>query len=344
MENSTGQKKVWTGSERVMGYIVALAIFGAIGYGLYYILPFLITLVTNVIIFGALVIGTGLLCWGVWANRKMISTAYQIIIKKIWKAMINSNPIAIMEIQYDTWLKQHEKLGLNINTLRASEEELLAIMEENKDFAQEKFKIAQMAKEINEKGEKTGQNYGNQATKNAILAQRRVESNKMFLPKLEAIRTALNYCERVYSAWTDDLELLKDDINEKKRNLKVLSRTNGVFEMAKSYINGNSNERIMFDEANEAYAERISMYVANIKGFVAQSKDWVYNKDIQDAIATEEGQKFLSMYDETSFNQLTDFRSLMSNNDVTFVQSAENMEKMETATFTRTSKVFDGLK
>lgn len=341
MENST--KKVWTGSERVMGYIVALAILAGIAYGLSIVLPFLITLVTNLFIFAGMVIGGGLLCWVVWSNRMMISTAYQIIIKKIWGAMINSNPIAIMEIQYDTWLKQHRKLDENITTLKASEQELMSIMDENSEFAKDKFKVAQKAKEIAE-GKKEG-NYAGQATKNAILAQRRVESNKMFLPKLQAIRTALNYCERVYNAWTDDLELLKDDIQMKKRDLKVLARTNGVFEMAKSYINGNSNERIMYEEATQAYAEKVSMYVANIKRFTEQSKDWVYNKDIQEAIETEEGQKFLSMYDESSFGELTDFRKLMDNpDDLSFVQSAENMGKIDASTYTKSNTNFDQLK
>jgi hypothetical protein len=342
MENS--EKKVWTGSERAMGYIVALAIFAGIAYGLFIVLPFLITLITNIFILVGMVGGAVLVIGVVWNNRKLISYTYQILVKKIWSAMINNNPIAIMEIQYGTWIKQHEKLNENIKTLKASEQELLSVMEDNADFAKDKFKVAQKAKELADEGKKTG-NYSGQATKNAILAQRRVESNQMFLPKLKAIQTALNYCERVYNAWTDDLDLLRDDINMKKRDLKVLSRTNGVFTMAQSYINGNSNERIMYEEANEAYAAKVSEYVANIKRFTEQTKDWVYNKDIQEAIETDEGQKFLSMYDETSFSKLTDFRALMENNDeVSFVQTSANMEKLDAATFTKSNTNFNDLK
>jgi hypothetical protein len=39
MENlSSGQKKVWTGSERVIGYLVALALLIGVGRGLYLII------------------------------------------------------------------------------------------------------------------------------------------------------------------------------------------------------------------------------------------------------------------------------------------------------------------
>jgi len=335
------EKKVWTGSERVMGYIVALAILGGIGYGLFIVLPFLITLVTNLFIFLGMVIGATLVVGVIWNNRKMISLAYQIIIKKIWSAMINSNPIAIMEIQCNTWIKQKEKLNENIKQLSAAEQDLLRVMEENKDEANDKFKEAKAAKELAES--RNNPDYARKSNKNAIMAQRRVESNKMFIPKLQAIQTALNYCTRVYDAWTDDIELLKDDIREKKRNLSILSKTSGVFEMAQSYLNGNSNERIMFDEANEAYAQRISEYVANIKRFTEQTKDWVFNKDIQEAIQTESGQQYLSMYDEDSFGKLTDFKALMEAQPTTFVEVSDNMNKIDTNTFTKGSS-FDGLK
>lgn len=340
---TSGQKKVLNGSEQVMGYLVALGLLFGVGYGLYIILPFLITLITNLAIFVGMVVGLSVLVYVLISNRKMISIGYQIIIKKIWKALINSNPIAIMEIQYDNWTKQKEKLNQNIVTLKASREELVAIMDDNKDVANTKFKEAQKAQEL--ATERNSPEYTRQATNNAIKAQRRVESNKMFLPKLQAIETALNYCQRVYDAWTGDLELLKDDINMKKRDLKILSRTNGVFEMAKSYISGNSNERVMYEEATQAYAEQVSMYVANIKRFTEQTKDWVFSKDIQEAINTEEGQKYLSMYDENSFNKLTDFRSLMEdNNNVTFVEASNRMGNVEASTFTKSNTNFDQLK
>jgi hypothetical protein len=342
---TTGQKKVWTGSERVIGYLIALALLIGVGRGLYLILPSLIALVTNLATFLALVFGILLVCYVIISNRKMISIGYQIIIKKIWSALINSNPIAIMEIQYDTWSKQKDKLNENIITLQATEENLLVEMKDNQKFAQDKLKEAKKSQEMAGEGENKDKGYANKATTNAILAQRRVKTNQELAPRLKAIQTALNYCKRVFDAWENDLLLLKDDINLKKKTLKTLSETNSVFDMAKSYINGNSNERIMYEEANQAYAEKVSSYVANIKRFTEQTKDWVYNKDIQDAIETDEGNKFLSMYDEDTIGQLTDFRTLLDNpEETTFVQASNNMEKMEASTFTRSNTNFDQLK
>lgn len=340
MESS--EKRVWTGSERVMGYIVALAILFAAGYGLSLILPFIITLFTNLITAIALVGGTIIVCGVIISNRKMISLAYQIIIKKIWSAMINNNPITIMEIQYSTWLKEKEKLNDDIKTLMAAEQDLLKVMKENQDEANQRMSEAKVAENL--AVERNNPDYQKKATVNAIKAKRRVDSNTMFIPKLQAIQTSLNYCKRVFEAWESDLELLRDDIQEKKRNLAILSKTNGVFKMAQSYINGNSNARIIFDEANEAYAAKVSEYVANIKRFTEQSRDWVLNKDIQESMDSQSGQQMLSMYDEETFSKITDFKSLMEPEADNFLESSDRMNKLETSTFTKSSGAFDGLK
>jgi len=339
MENT--ERKVWTGSERVIGYIFALALLIGGGYGLYIILPFLIGLVTNILIFVSMVAGTVIFIGLIVSNRKMISLAYQIIIKKIWSAMINSNPITIMEIQYSNWLREKEKLNDDIKTLQAAEEDLLRVMKENQDDANQKMSEAKAAEGL--AVERNNPDYKKKANVNAIMAKRRVDSNTMFIPKLQAIQTSLNYCKRVFTAWEDDLMLLKDDIREKKRNLSILSKTNGVFKMAQSYINGNSNARILFDEANEAYAQIISEHVANIKRFTEQSRDWVLNKDIQDSIQSESGQQYLSMYNEETFSKITDFKSLMEPEPENFLESSNRMNKIETSTFTK-GGAFDGLK
>lgn len=341
-------KKVWTGSERVMGYITAFALFCGLGYGIYFLLPFLIAFVTNLVTFLAVTGGTVLVCGIIIKNRKMISTAYQIVIKKIWSAMINSNPIAIMEIQYDSWLKDHKELNNNMKLLGQSEQELLADIKENGDFAKQKTLEAIQAKKLSETKPENKNIYESKSNKNAIMAQRRVKlTNEELLPRLQFIQTAYKYCDRIYNAWSDDLELLKDDIEFKKKTLKTLSRTNGVFKMAESYLNGDSNKRIMFEEAERAYADQITQHVAEIKRFTETTKNWVLNKDIQDAMDSEQGKNFLSMYSEENIGELeTGFKKLMEKNseDLTFLETSNNMEKVEASTFTKSSTNFDSLK
>jgi hypothetical protein len=79
--------------------------------------------------------------------------------------------------------------------------------------------------------------------------------------------------------------------------------------------------------ATEAYAEKVSNYVANITRFTEQAKDWVYDKDIQEAVWEDEGQQLLSMYDTDTFNKLTDFRSLVTKDEnMSFAQKSNEYQ------------------
>lgn len=324
---ATSGKKILAPNEKIVSWVVALGLITGIGWILYKVLPILISIVTNAIILGLLLGGVGLICWFIWANRGMIALRYQLIIKKMWRGIVKSDPISVMEVQWRKWSKKREELNQSIVTMKAGETELLMAMDKRQTDANAKFQAAKKASELSEK--KNDPEYGRKATKNSIIANRLMQSNKNLVPRLKAIQTAIAYCTKLYDKWGDDLELLKQDIDLKKGDLKLLESTSNAFDSAKSMLNNNPDERALWEMATEAYAERVSDYVANISRFTEQAKDWVYNKDIQEAEWEDEGNKLLSMYDEETFNQLTDFRSLVNKDEnASFVQSSNDYQKI----------------
>jgi hypothetical protein len=280
--------------------------------------------VTNAIIFGALLGVTGLFLWLIWANKDMIALRYQLFIKKMWRAIVKSDPISVMEIQWKKWTMKRNELNDSIKTMKAGEAELLMAMDKKQAIAKDKFAQAKEAQELQTK--RNDPNYGRKANKNSIIANRLMQSNQNLVPRLKAIQTAIGYCTKLYERWGDDLELLKQDIDLKKEDLKLLTSTSNAFDSAKSLLNDNPDERALWEMATEAYAEKVSNYVANITRFTEQAKDWVYDKDIQEAVWEDEGQKLLSMYDQDTFNQLTDFRSLVNKDE----NANANFGKMST--------------
>ena len=342
---TTGQKKVWTGSERVVGYIIALALLVGVSRGLYLILPSLIALVTNLVTFLALVFGTVIVCGVIISNRKMISIGYQIIIKKVWSALINSDPIAIKEILCNKWQKDLNEQNNNITTLQSSELDFVNTMKQNEKEAEELIKEGKASEQLAISNPNQKDQYLMKASQNSVMAKSRLKSNEDLKPKLDFIRAALKISKRIYVECEGDLVVLRDDIVVKKRILKALSKTNSVFKMASSYINGNSNERIMFDEAERSYNEQVSEHFAKIKRFTETTKDWAMNRDIKDSINLKEGQAFLSTYNENTLNELqNNFKKLIEENreQNTLLQTSENIGKFDTSTVT--SSNFDTLK
>ena len=309
------------GTEKGVAWVVGALLLGGFLWVGKAILPWVLASIFNWAILGGIVFA-GLL---VWWNREYFKIRYQLFIKKMWRGLVKSDPISIMELMWKKWTKKRVELNESIKVMKAGEAELLAAMDENQSKAKGMFAMAKAAQEQEEK--KKDPNYGRKATKNSIIANRLNSANQDLLPRLQYLQKTIAYCTDLYDHWGDDLEMLKEDINLKKQTLKLYASTSSAIDSAKSILNANPDERAMWEMANEATAEKVSNYVANITRFTEQAKDWVYDKDIQSAVWEDEGKKLLSMYDQDTFNQLTDFRSLMAKpEDQSFAQTSNQFQ------------------
>jgi len=319
--------KILTKTERGVAWTVGIALLCGGIWLLSWLLPILIAIVKNAIVFGALLGVTGLFIFLIWSNKSMIALRYQLFVKKMWRNIVKSDPISVMEIQWRKWSKKRQELNQSIITMTAAKNDLLMAMDSKKALANEKFQDAKTASELAEK--KKDAEYGRKATKNSIIANRLMQSNQNFVPRLKAIQTAIAYCTKLYESWGDDLELLRQDIDMKKEDLKLLSSTSNAFDSAKSILNDDPDERALWEMSADAYAEKVSNYVANISRFTDQAKNWVYDKSIQEASWEDEGEKLLSMYDTETFNQLTDFRALVNKDEnISFAEKSNDYQKI----------------
>jgi len=325
--SGNGPKKILTPTEKAVSWFIVLALLAGGVYLFSLILPWLITLLVNSLYFAGLLALIGGTTWFIISNRKMIALRYQLWVKKMWRSIVKSDPISVMEIQWKKWSQKRQELNESIKTMEAGEYELLMAMDKKQSIAKDKFAQAKQAKKLEET--RNDPTMGRKATKNSIIANRLMKSNQDLVPRLKAIQTAIGYCKDLYDHWGDDLELLKQDIDMKKDDLKLYASTSNAFDSAKSVLNDNPDERALWEMANEAYAERISNYVANITRFTEQAKDWVYDKDVQSAVWEDEGLKLLDMYDKETFNQLTDFRSLLNKDEnATFAEKSNSFQKV----------------
>jgi hypothetical protein len=324
---STKGKSILAPNEKIVSWLGAAGITAFLVWVGIKVVPILIAALVNWLILGAILGGTGLALWLVWSNRAMIALRYQLFIKKLWRGIVKSDPISVMEIQWRKWTQKRQELNRSITTMKAAENELLNAMNEKESRANQEFAQAKKAQELKDK--RNDPEYGRKATKSSIIANRLMQSNQNLIPRLKAIQKAIDYCSKLYARWGDDLELLKQDIDLKKEDLRLLSSTSNAFDSARSLLNDDPDERALWEMATEAHAEKVSNYVANITRFTEQAKDWVYNKDIQEAVWEDQGEQLLSMYDTETFAQLTDFRSLMTKDEnASFAKISNEYQKV----------------
>jgi hypothetical protein len=64
---------------------------------------------------------------------------YQMFIKKLWRAIVNSDPITVMQIQYDKWVRARNKLNENIILMQSAETELKNVFVDINDMIYDKY-------------------------------------------------------------------------------------------------------------------------------------------------------------------------------------------------------------
>ena len=98
--NSTKPNSILAPNEKIVSWLGILGIAGVLTWIGVKILPTVITAITNWIVFGALLGGIGLAVFLLWSFKDIIALRYQLFMKKIWRSVVKSDPISVMEIQW----------------------------------------------------------------------------------------------------------------------------------------------------------------------------------------------------------------------------------------------------
>jgi hypothetical protein len=225
-----------------------------------------------------------------------------------------------MRAQCDDAEIEAGELDNTIDELRANRETTAIDMKKNENEANDFFSKAKVADRMakDQKSKLTDEEreeYLNQANDMAEMAQKRQNANVMFLPKLQAMDSSLDFLTKLHKSWIRDIKMMRDDIDFRERTLKTLTVINNSFKKASRLINGNPDERTKYEMAMKAYGDRVGMLVGNMKKFNIKAKDWVYNKSIQDSINKEKSQQLLSAYTAEEFKNLTSFENLKAGMD-----------------------------
>ncbi len=298
MDTQNFKKSILNNQEKTVGTITGLALIAGLGYVLYKVLPYLVSILENTLYSIVLLVVIIALVTFLWTSRKLIWVAYQLFIQKLWRALVNTDPIGVMRISLKKWIKKRGELEGRITELQSAKEELEIVMNDNMEGANKSFVEAKKAQE---KG------YKDQAVIKSVSANRKKMSNEQLLPRFHALDKALIFLKRLSDQWKVEIELLDEDIQIRSRDLKILKKTASALKSAQSVLEGNPDDLAMQQLAVEAYAQQVSENVANISRFMEKGKNWMSSADIQEAIMTDEGVKLLDSYNEQTFKELTDF-------------------------------------
>jgi phage shock protein A len=290
---SGGGKSFWKRPEGVTGLIFLVALVA--GLGLLFttfsgvILPFLSTTL-GIVVAGVLLLAI------VFAiadprTRTLLSYMYQSAMRKVTGLFVNIDPIGILKSYVEELENNLQEMRKQIGKIRGQMRHLTTLIETNETEVKKQLKLAALAKE-------KGKN------QQMILSSRRAarlrESNEKYqvlLTKMEVLNRVLN---RMHQNSEVLLEDTRDQVDLRIQERKAIRASHGAMTSAMSVINGNPDQRAMFDRAMEAVTEDVANKVGEMERMMELSNDFMASVDLQNGVFADEGLRMLEEWERKS--------------------------------------------
>ncbi len=284
--NIKGQKSFWQRPEGIPGAILLIGILGGLGYLLMQWMPTLIELAENIWYLAAMC--GGLFVVGYMLLDKRVRTLiwyfYKSMIRKATGLFIQLDPIAIIEGFLEDLREKMEMMENQIGSLKGQIRKIKMKIDEKTEKINYYYGMAQAAEK---KGDEAQRNL------NVRKAQREEEAAKKFAvlrDKTEKLYVVLDKMKRYSGIMVEDIA---HEIEIKKEEREIIRTSHSVMKSAVNIINGNSDRKLIFDQAMEFIVDDIGMRIGEMERFMDVSADFMNNMDLENAMYEEKGLKAL---------------------------------------------------
>jgi hypothetical protein len=274
-------------------FLWLMGIAGAIG--LYKALPYIIVLLTNTL-HAMFLLGAIVLLIFLVTNKKiktLFSFGFKMLMRYITGIFVELNPIAIIRIHIENLENNHELMNTHIMRLSGEVRSLERKIKDNKGEIENSLKIASSAKEQNSKG---------QAWLQARKAGRRKDGTIKLSDLLNKIKKIHSVLTKMYEVSGFVIEDLKDEVEIKETEYKSIKQAHAAMMASMSIINGNPNERAMFELALEKMEEEVSQKLGTMDRFMDMSSSLVQSINIEQGVFAEDGMRMLEEYEQGGFD------------------------------------------
>ncbi len=291
METKT--KSFWERPEGNTGIIIGALLLTAAACGLYFALPFLITLMTNVLALAGLCAAAALLVFLV-ADKRMrtlVSYGYKSIMRKLTGLFVEIDPVGIMKNYVSTLQERLEKMKESIANLRGQKDKLKNLIDQNEATMKHSLDLANMARK------KGGADMKPQFILQARKAGRIEKSNvtlKSLHTTMESLHVRLNRMKEVSEFLVEDIT---DEVANKERERNAIRAGYGAFSAAKSILAGNGEDREMYDMATESLANDYAQKLGEIEQFMDDSDGFIKGVDLENMAFESDAMDTLAKWD-----------------------------------------------
>ncbi len=295
--NEMKPKSFWQRPEGVTGAIFMGGILLGGGFFLYTILPTLIALASNVLYLSGMLLVLAAVIYMVLdpKMRNLVWYMYKSVMRWVTGLFVQIDPIGILKSYVEDLKDNLRKMNKQISQLRGQMHKLKETIHNNRRQIESNLTLASKAKEKNKQSQ-------------MILKSRKAGRLKESNMRLEDLYKKMEVLYRVLSKMYENSEVLMEDIKDqvdvKEQERKVIRTSHSAMKSAMNIISGNKDKRMMFDMALEAVANDVSSKVGEMERFMEMSANFMDSVDLQNGVFEEEGIKMLEKWEKEGVSLL----------------------------------------
>jgi phage shock protein A len=299
-------KELWKRPGGTFAKITGIAALGAIGWGLYKALPFLITLASNTIFFVLEMVVLAILLYVVTSKefRRGIQLLWLQITRKIYGLIVDIDPISILKNGIAEMEKKMSKVRKSVTDLEA----LLVNLRRKKKEYEEEFSKNKRDREVIEKklkdpriSESDRESYtikekllANSIVRGAEQLKRqteRISKSEQYLKIMKKLEKAAEY--KISDA-SDQLKYMENEYEQAKAQTSAVRSINSILSGG---LSRSMEEELALDSINSTINESI----AEMNRLLDGSNDILINFDIESESNLQLADEIMKVFDEKGF-------------------------------------------
>jgi hypothetical protein len=297
MSNIQKVKSFWDTKEGTTGMIVGLAIFSALGYGAYKIMPFLANLMENTfytIVFGALSVAMfyALVIDGTLRNRLWIG--YKLLMRAVTYSIIKYDPVGILrEIQK----KAKERIELVAQNRNAVNGQVKQIDQTVQSLASDEKDLIKRLELQRKQGADELEIRSNLSKLGKVRAA--LERMNKALTQVNGFYTQLNRAHKALTIIDGDIDF---EINIQEREYKAVNAAHTAWKAVRAAFKGSDEIDSLRADTLAYMAEDYGNKLGAIESFMDDSKAFIDGVDLQQMMYAEDGLKVLESLNAYDLN------------------------------------------
>jgi hypothetical protein len=284
-------KSFWARPEGTLGMIVAAVLAALSVYGISLILPWLISLFTNILTAAALFVAVAIVLTILTSKRfwTLFFGTFKLIMRGVTNVFITIDPIGILKNYVDSLREKLGNIDRQIQSLRGQMGQLKVTIDRNRADMEKSIGLAKQARDKNKVMA---------LTLNARAAGRLRDSNitlDQLYKKLEGLMRVLNKMREVSEFYLQDIAQNVDTMERQKR---AIDTGYSAMRSALAFVRNSSDDKVIYDMTVEYLLNDYGQKLGEIDHFMEVAAPFIESVDLQNMSFEEDALRGLEQWEK----------------------------------------------